>query len=241
MATYAIGDIHGCLQHLESVVRKINPTPDDHLVFLGDYIDRGPQSKEVVDYLISLAERVRCTFLKGNHEVHLLNCRDSRSDFNLWMYDHFGGRKTTKSYGYVPEYFSPRWTNSIPDDHWDFFENLKDYLETEEALFIHAGYRHDEDAYRYSEMTMFWSNCLVDLPYKGTKKVFVGHTPTADNHPVFGDARIMCDTGCGHPNGVLTAVHVESCLNGAEPKNQYIQNDAISEAPGDDASRWENV
>ena len=68
--TYVIGDIHGCLRPLKRLLAMIAPQPGDEVIFIGDYIDRGPQSREVVEYLLTL--KSRCVFLMGNHERMLL-------------------------------------------------------------------------------------------------------------------------------------------------------------------------
>ena len=115
----AIGDIHGHSDALASLVRLINPQPDDTLVFLGDYIDRGPDSKGVLNQLIELADRCRLVPLKGNHEEMMLGAREGRSDFKFWM--TFGGDFALESYG--PD----QSLRLVPRQHWAFLV-FSDYL-----------------------------------------------------------------------------------------------------------------
>jgi len=98
-ATYAIGDIHGCLEPLDQLLEKIAPRPEDELVFVGDYIDRGPQSREVVDRLLALPHR--CVFLMGNHERMLLDFLAGEEED---IYLENGGRATLASYGGDPDH-----------------------------------------------------------------------------------------------------------------------------------------
>src|SRR5262245_14826419 len=83
MATFAIGDIHVCHTALTTLLNEVNPTAADRLIFLGDYIDRGPASRSVMDFLISQAGMRSCVFLRGNHEVMVLEARDDPMKANL--------------------------------------------------------------------------------------------------------------------------------------------------------------
>ena len=95
--TIAIGDIHGCSDALKTLVDTIDPGSEDTIVTLGDYVDRGPDSREVIEQLMQLENRCRLVSLLGNHEIMMLNALSSRSDFNLWL--NFGGMETMSSYG----------------------------------------------------------------------------------------------------------------------------------------------
>src|SRR5271165_1398204 len=96
--TIAIGDIHGCSAALASLVRAIDPTPHDLLVFLGDYIDRGPDSRGVLEQVIALVERCTVVALMGNHEEMLLAALEGQSELRYWL--KFGGTEALASYGY---------------------------------------------------------------------------------------------------------------------------------------------
>ena len=135
---YAIGDIHGSLESLERLLDKINPDlTRDRLVFVGDYIDRGPQSREVVDYIIrlkNLAPPGQIICLKGNHEAMLL---DFLAGGPAEMFIFNGGRAT------VEQYWGDRWVDreglALPPDHAQFFQDLELYSETPDYLFVHGG------------------------------------------------------------------------------------------------------
>src|SRR5262252_5822775 len=94
----AIGDVHGCSAALAALIRAIDPTPLDTLVFLGDYIDRGPDSRGVLEQVIALAERCVVVPLLGNHEEMLLAALEGQSELRFWL--KFGGMEPVASYGY---------------------------------------------------------------------------------------------------------------------------------------------
>ena len=96
--TIAIGDIHGCSLALAALLDAIDPNPDDLLVTLGDYIDRGPDSRGVLDQVIALAWRCTLVPLVGNHEEMLLAALEGQSELDYWM--KFGGMEALASYGY---------------------------------------------------------------------------------------------------------------------------------------------
>src|SRR5262245_28876628 len=92
----AIGDIHGCATALRTLLEAIKPGPDDVLVPLGDYIDRGPDSRDVIDSLIGLQAQCTLVPLLGNHEEMLFTARLSKGDLRFWL--NFGGDETLRSY-----------------------------------------------------------------------------------------------------------------------------------------------
>src|SRR5262245_39166841 len=92
----AIGDVHGCLTALDTLLGFVQPGRDDQLVFLGDYVDRGPDSKGVVNRLIELQHTGQAVFLRGNHEIMMLGARNGRDDFRFWL--ACGGAEALESY-----------------------------------------------------------------------------------------------------------------------------------------------
>ncbi len=111
----AIGDIHGCLTALDTLLGFVQPGPDDQLIFLGDYIDRGPDSKGVLDRLIELKRTRPVVCLRGNHEIMMLAGREGQDDFRFWM--SFGGVETLGSY---VQPGSEITLENIPYEHWHF-------------------------------------------------------------------------------------------------------------------------
>jgi serine/threonine protein phosphatase 1 len=181
-AIYAIGDIHGCLQALQRLLAKIAPRPEDELVFMGDYIDRGPQSREVVDLLLGLTHR--CVFLMGNHERMLLNFLDGE-DEGLYLAN--GGEATLESYGGSPE--------GIPASHLAFFRRLRPMYETADYLFVHAGIRPLVPVAEQSSHDLCWIRQeFFQFLGKYPKPVIFGHTPL--RQVLLGEDRIGIDTGC---------------------------------------------
>ncbi|MBY0512714.1 MAG: serine/threonine protein phosphatase, partial [Gemmataceae bacterium] len=86
MRVLAIGDVHGCLEPLDALLDWVRPGPDDTVVTLGDYVDRGPDTKGVLDRLIGLKrEGLRLVCLRGNHELMMLAAREGRGDLRMWL------------------------------------------------------------------------------------------------------------------------------------------------------------
>jgi diadenosine tetraphosphatase ApaH/serine/threonine PP2A family protein phosphatase len=212
MGLIAIGDIHGCAKSLDGLMRELDPTPEDHLIFIGDYIDRGPDSKGVIDRLLKLGEEYTCTFLRGNHEDLLLGYLD-RGEYDIFAMN--GGIATLSSY------MTGDGEMEVPDEHIEFVRNTEMYLETEEFLFVHAGLRPDmtvaENLKEGNPEVFLWERShlkVPDLPWE--KTVVCGHTPQAQ--PINDPLLINIDTGCvyyAYPSmGYLTAVRL--------PERQYI-------------------
>jgi serine/threonine protein phosphatase 1 len=180
--TYVIGDIHGCLGPLEQLLAKIAPRPEDEIVFVGDYIDRGPQSKEVVDRLLTLPHR--CVFLLGNHERMLL---DFLAGEDEEIYLENGGRTTLASYGGDAD--------KIPASHLAFFHRLKPMYEKPDYLFVHAGIRPLVPVAEQSVEDLIWIRQEF-FKFIGTypKPVVFGHTPL--RQVLMATDRIGIDTGC---------------------------------------------
>lgn len=191
MSLIAIGDIHGCPQSLEALLKRIDPSSEDHLLFVGDYIDRGPNSKRVIDRLLDLRERVPCTFLRGNHEAMMIEYLDTGA-FRLWRMN--GGLSTLQSY-----VESEGGEIDIPEAHVEFVRETKLYHETDDFLFVHAGLKpnltikenlqqHDEDVFLWERGHLNASEVAWEKP------VVCGHTPRPE--PVNREKLILIDTGC---------------------------------------------
>ena len=208
MGVIAIGDIHGCIETAKALVDRLAPAADDHLVFLGDYVDRGPDSKAVLDYLIALSGRYRCTFLRGNHEALMLEYMDE-GVYELWQVN--GGVATLNSYAGAARQVR------IPAEHLAFIRSTVLYYNTPDFFFVHAGLRPDlttkENVRWCGEDVFLWERSHLevgdeDLAWE--KSVVCGHTPRAQ--PINRPKLIGIDTGCVyhmHPDmGRLTAVRL---------------------------------
>ena len=195
----AIGDIHGCSMALAALVEAIDPQPDDTIITLGDYIDRGIDSKGVLDQLIALADRCRLVPLLGNHDEMMLNARNGKDDFRFWM--DCGGIATLDSYG------STGRLDLIPAAHFRFLERCLPFFETDSHLFVHANYKPELPLERQDGETLRWLSLqdFVPGPHCSGKIAVVGHTPQDD---VLDLGQLICiDTGCCN-GGWLTALDV---------------------------------
>ncbi len=193
----AIGDVHGRLAKLEDLLGQIQPRADDRLVFLGDYVDRGPDSYEVVERLIALRRELpRTVLLRGNHEAFLLALfrEPVHGQRQVWL-ERDGGRATIASYQAAGQY---------PIVHRDFFESLPLTFETERFFFCHAGVRPRIalDRQREDDLLTIREPFLSSNANFG-KVVVHGHTVVA--HPQVLTNRINLDTGAGE-GGPLTAL-----------------------------------
>ena len=191
----AIGDIHGEIHKLNNLLEKLDIKPDDTIVLLGDYIDRGKHSKEVVERLIELSNFCKCEFLMGNHEYYLLEMMNGNKYAKDFFYG-YGGIQTIDSYGNF---------ENILKIHGDFFNSLKYYYQTEKFLFVHAGIRPDKHLEEQDEIDMLViRDNFINHKHKLQQKVIFGHTPFKT--PYIEDDKIGIDTGCGkYKDAPLTA------------------------------------
>ena len=199
---FAIGDIHGSYDRLKTLMDKIPiDFSRDTLVFIGDYIDRGPHSVEVVDYLMQLKNRVPgVIFLKGNHEDMLDKFINGDDRFTYLLN---GGQQTLDSYLTKPVQsdFYP-----IPPDHMDFFKSLRLFYETEEFIFVHAGLRPRVPLESQKPQDLLWiRDKFISTKYDFGKRVIFGHTPL--KKPLVEPNKIGIDTGAVYGNA-LTCVQL---------------------------------
>ena len=181
MTSFVIGDIHGCCDELRYLVDALPVRSGDKIVFLGDYIDRGPDSRAVVSFLIELNDRLsenKLVFLKGNHEDMLLSYLELSGQHGK-MFLLNGGIATVESYGIPAEESSPaRFSAALPPDHLAFYQRLEHYYVTEGYFCVHAGVNPFKKLPEQSDEELLWirhpflySSHL--LPYT----VLFGHTP----------------------------------------------------------------
>ena len=199
--TIAIGDIHGCAKALATLIEAIGPTEDDVLVPLGDYVDRGPQSREVVDQLIELVDRCQLIPLLGNHESMMLSSLESSEVYDHWC--RVGGRETVDSYGGS--------LDGLPFEHTVFLRGLKRHYETDTHLFVHANYDATLSLEQQPDRLLLWEHVVHTLPGRhcSGKTAVVGHTPQGSGEILDMGYLICIDTYC-FGGGWLTALDVES-------------------------------
>jgi serine/threonine protein phosphatase 1 len=199
---YAIGDIHGCYDKLCRLIDRIDIRwSRDTLVLLGDYIDRGPRSYEVLEYLIALKkEHPDTIFLKGNHEAMFL---DFLSGTDTLTYLYNGGQRTLDSYY---RYNMSAEHLTIPKEHLDFLNSLVLCHQTEDYIFAHAGVRSGIPLSEQVEKDLLWiREPFVGEPNDFEKTVVFGHTPFPE--PLVQPGKIGIDTGAVYGNR-LTCVRL---------------------------------
>ena len=201
--TIAVGDIHGCLAALRTVLQAIGPRPDDAIITLGDYVDRGPDSRGVLDELIALRSRCRLIPLMGNHdEMFLEICAGRKGLFDEWL--PFGGDATVASYGgRVPE--------EVPKAHLEFLRACRSSYESQRHLFVHASYLAHLPLRQQPVEVLHWEslNLRQPGPHCSGKTAIVGHTAQKDGE-ILDLGYLKCIDTCCYGEGWLTALDVES-------------------------------
>jgi serine/threonine protein phosphatase 1 len=208
MRTLAIGDIHGCFTALQTLEREMAFTDDDLIITLGDYVDRGPDSKAVIDWLIARHRRGgKLVALQGNHEQMMLWSRFDSLSQKSWMSPFVGGDATLASYG-TPR--RPARIVDVPDAHWDFMVNhLMRYHETETHIFVHASVVPSVAMSEQSDEILFWERFTALPPHFSHKPVICGHTAQRDGVPKVATHGVCIDTGACR-DGWLTCLQVQT-------------------------------
>jgi serine/threonine protein phosphatase 1 len=199
---FVVGDIHGCFDKLCALMDKIPiNNRQDQLIFIGDYIDRGSSSFDVVDYLIDIKKRAPDTvFIMGNHEDMLQNYLDGSDRFTYLLN---GGQKT------LDEYLNRSDKNQtfpIPSEHLEFFNSLQLYYQTDDYIFVHAGLREMVPLESQNKMDLLWiRDEFLYSDFNFGKRVIFGHTPFKE--PLLQANKIGIDTGAVYGN-LLTCVQL---------------------------------
>lgn len=219
----AIGDIHGCATALETLLSAINPTSQDTLVTLGDYVDRGPRSADVIERLIELGSSVRLIPLLGNHELMMKGAFQGPTDLDFWL--DCGGEETLESYGGT--------FDDVPPSHWAFIEHCRHFYETDKYFFVHANYLPNISLNEQPENVLFWEHIVqrIPQPHENGKKAVVGHTPQQDGSIRDLGHLLLLDTYC-YGGKWLSAVelnqgHVWQANNKGELYEEDISEDDV--------------
>ncbi|NOJ47683.1 serine/threonine protein phosphatase [Bradyrhizobium sp. WSM 1744] len=217
---YAIGDIHGRLDLLDELLARIEmdiglrPAVQPVYVFLGDYIDRGPSSRETIDRLIEHGEKNKCVFLKGNHELIAIKCLSDRSWFDQWM--RLGGMETLNSYK-IPAQgvrngkriveLQSAFHQALPQAHFRFLRDLQASFTLGDFFFAHAGVNPNADLASQKESDLLWiREEFLSSNVDFGKIVVHGHTPVCEVD--VSSNRINIDTGA-YATGRLTCLVIE--------------------------------
>jgi serine/threonine protein phosphatase 1 len=221
MSKYVIGDIHGGLRALKQVIELTNPSFDDELIFLGDYVDGWSESSQVIDFLIDLSKKSKCVFIRGNHDTILNDYLTSGNISSSWLVH--GGRATLANYKGLGE--------EVINMHIDFLERLQNYyIDDENRLFIHAGFtsmhgpvQELDPRYYYWDRSLWEMARCMDISIDENSplfpkrlllfhEIYIGHTPTSN----YGLMKPMnfrnlwnVDTGAAF-KGCLTMMNIET-------------------------------
>ncbi len=199
----AVGDIHGCSKALDAILGAMQLTSNDTLITLGDYVDRGPDTKGVIDRLIELSTSCKLVPLLGNHEEMMLDVLQEQSPPYRWL--QYGGVDTLDSYRFTGD------MKVIPEDHREFLAKLVDYYETDENFFVHANYDPDLALDEQPIDLLRWVKLTESIPephFSGRRAV-VGHTHDRGGE-IFSLGHLIClDTYC-YGGGWLTAMDMAS-------------------------------
>lgn len=201
--TIAIGDIHGCIHALKTLLSALELTADDTLITLGDAVDKGPRSREVIDELRDLREVCNFVPILGNHEQMLLDTVEGRITLQSWLM--CGGAPTLDSYGLDAA------LSILPDDHVEFIATWRDYYETDLHFFAHANYHPRKPLEKQPWHEMRWLSTKEYVPdrHASGKTAIVGHTANKQGEIVNHGQLVCIDTYC-HGGQWLTALENET-------------------------------
>ncbi len=173
MAKYTISDIHGCKKSFEALLDKIQFNQSDELYLLGDFVDRGPDSKGVFDLIWTLQKMGHSIFcLKGNHEQMCLDSFNSKEKHDYWI--RYGGRETFDS-------FIKDGGNAIPQEYLNFIKQMPVFFDVDQYILVHAGLNFEVPSPLEEEIAMLWIRDWygkIDKDWLKNRIIIHGHTPT---------------------------------------------------------------
>ncbi len=201
MRILAIGDIHGCRKALETMADFVGFNEGDRIITLGDYVNKGPDSKGVLDFLIDLEQTQRLIALRGNHEIVMLRSRYDLEARKTWLGESFCGAVTLASY-------QTDDIASIPQAHWDFLERTQTYHEEAAHFFVHASVDPQLPLSDQGNFMPFWAYFSDAAPHLSGKIMVCGHSEIGDVPKHIGHA--ICIDTKAYGGGWLTCLDVTS-------------------------------
>lgn len=212
--TLVIGDIHGCDRALETLLPHLNLTAADTFVVLGDIVDRGLGTRQVIERLMDLQTRCKLVYIKGNHEETMLDALLGGQLRELWLMH--GGLEAIASYGGEAE---------IPEAHIRYMEDALDYWETETAIYIHANLEPGVELPRQDSDWLRWRKLTGDeKPHPSGRTVYCGHTPQPTGMPLIQPGWTCLDTYC-YGGQYLTCLDIDSkVLYQAKQTGEYRES-----------------
>src|SRR6185295_1927713 len=200
MRLFAIGDIHGCYAALLALDAELRFGVEDCVITLGDYVDRGPDSRLVLEHLIELSKRSHLVPLLGNHETMLLGARKGRVELQDWT--DAGGNATLKSY-------RGQTLDSIPTRHWQFLEACHRFHVAERDFFVHANADATQPLAEQSDDMLFWESFGSPPAHCSGRRMICGHTEQRSGRPLNLGHAVCIDT-LAYGNGWLTCLDINS-------------------------------
>ncbi|MEZ4803603.1 MAG: metallophosphoesterase family protein [Gelidibacter sp.] len=240
MRILAIGDIHGGLKGLKQLIKILNLSAKDKLIFLGDYVDGWSESAQVIQYLIELSKTQKCIFIKGNHDAWCEDWLRTQHEEPVWM--NHGGKGTIESYS--------EFSEEDKKLHFDFFERMELYhLDSKNRLFIHAGFTSMHGVTQeVNESTFYYDRTLWEMALTMDKRIeknselypkrlthydeiYIGHTPTLNfnsTEPMNAINVWNVDTGAAF-FGKLSAIDIDT--------KEIVQTETLMELYPDEKGR----
>jgi len=202
---YAIGDVHGCAVELQTLLDGLPLTPESTVVFLGDYVDRGPHANQVIDTVMALRERCQVIALRGNHEQMFLDFLAEQDPRLMARFIYNGGSATLSSYA------DEEGIWHIPAEHVEFLQNMPLVWETPDYFFVHAGVPNIPlsrlDLERHAPYLLWARKGFLDSNFRWEKTIVHGHTVV--NGAEQTARRVNLDTGCVF-DGHLSAMELRT-------------------------------
>ena len=202
MRTLAIGDIHGCFRSLVTLEKLVPFESGDRIITLGDYVDRGPDSRAVLDWIITNRAKYNLVAIRGNHELMMYAAAASPRHYSEWI--AAGGEKTLASYSKRAD------LDDVPQSHWDFLKHdCRPYFETKTHFFVHANAHPDMPLSDQPDYMLYWEFLGKTAPHVSGKIMVCGHTPQREGVPL-NDGHAVCLDTWAHATGWLTCLDVDT-------------------------------
>jgi serine/threonine protein phosphatase 1 len=201
----AVGDIHGAFTALKTLAAFVPFRPEDVVITLGDYVDRGPDSCAVLDWLLWYAKHGQLVSLRGNHEAMMLAARYSKDALKTWL--ESGGDWALRSYS---PFGDKGRLADVPDAHWEFLENqTRKYYETQTHIFVHANAYPESPLEDQPDYMLLWEPFGEPAPHQSGKVMVCGHTQQRSGRPKNLGHAVCIDTWA-YGGGWLTCLDVVS-------------------------------
>ncbi|MEM6470081.1 MAG: metallophosphoesterase family protein [Planctomycetota bacterium] len=225
MRTLAIGDIHGCFRSLDTLANFAGFSREDRIITLGDYVDRGPETRIVIQWLIDWSNDGLLIPLRGNHELMMVAARRSSRHCEEWL--ACGGDSVLTSY-------RADGLDEIPEEHWQFLtDSLRPHFTTKTHFFVHANAYAEIPIEDQPDHMLYWESFGEPPPHESGLIMVCGHTPQRSGVPLSIGHAICIDTwACG--SGWLTCLDVEAGICWQSNESGRTRQFWLDEGPRDE-------